>query len=543
MKHWIENILLLWGWKRYALAFVAGALSVLALPPIGAFPILFITFPVFFWLIDGSAISSARGGVHAALPAFVTGWWFGFGYFLAGLYWVGEAFLVEKDVFAWLLPVAVLGLPAGLAIFTGAGAAIARLFWSGNPWRVFAFAFGIGLSEFLRGHLLTGFPWNSFGYAFTMAVPQMQIANLTGLYVLTLLTVFCAASPAVLADPREAGFARKLPLVLSLCFIAFQWTYGFSRLEKAQVSQVEGVRLRLVQPDLPQEERLNKKKHEEIIERLIALSAAPMAASMAEDEPEDKDKADEKKLPTHIIWPESALPFLISSVPQVLSRIETMLQPGQVLIAGLSRAEDAGAGAKAKNIFNSLYVFGDDGKVLDRYDKVHLVPFGEYMPFEKFFESRGIRPLSTLHDFSAGRERQLIKPPGAPPFAPLICYEIIFPGQIIEGGDRPGWLVNLSDDSWFGRSLGPYQHLHQARVRAVEEGLPVVRVTTTGISAVIDPYGRIQARLPLGARSVIDTTLPQALPSTHFSDRAMNVTYYFLAAFGILAALFCRRNA
>jgi apolipoprotein N-acyltransferase len=212
-----------------------------------------------------------------------------------------------------------------------------------------------------------------------------------------------------------------------------------------------------------------------------------------------------------------------------------------VLIAGLSRAEDAGAGSKRKNIFNSIYTFDDAGKVIDRYDKIHLVPFGEYLPFEANFEGLGLKPVATLKGFSAGTQRRLMATPKAPPFAPLICYEIIFPGEIIEGGDRPGWLVNLSDDSWFGRTLGPYQHLHQARVRAVEEGLPVVRSTDTGISAVIDAYGRILTKLPLGAQNVIDSGLPLALPPTRFSKESMKITFYFLAGFGVFAALFRRR--
>jgi apolipoprotein N-acyltransferase len=537
VKQIIENIILLWGWKRYALAFLAGALTMLALPPIGAFPILFLTFPIFFWLIDGSTIVSTRGGVRAVFPAFAIGWWFGFGYFLAGLHWVGSAFLVEQDIFGWLMPIAVLALCGGLAIFTGVGAAIARLLWSASPWRVLAFAFGIGLSEFLRGHLFTGFPWNNFGYAFTATQTQMQLANLVGLYALTFLTVFCAVSPAVLADQKELGFVRKLPFFLAILIMGFQWAYGFSRLDKAQFSMLEGPLLRIVQSNLTQAERLNTKKREEIVERMIFLSSEPSRQQNGADASQGS-----QKLPTHIIWPESSLPFLLTSFPQVLSRIKTMLQPGQVLIAGMSRAEDAGAGSKEKNIFNSIYAFGDDGKVIDRYDKMHLVPFGEYIPFENILEAWGIKPLASLHSFSAGNQRQLITAGNAPSFAPLVCYEIIFPGEVVEGADRPGWLVNLSDDSWFGKSLGPYQHLHQARVQAVEEGLPVVRSTSTGISAVIDPYGRILAKLPLGAQSVIDTKLPKALPPTPFSKQSAKISFYFLAGFGLLAALLRKRS-
>ncbi|MES2905737.1 MAG: apolipoprotein N-acyltransferase [Pseudomonadota bacterium] len=532
MRALVENIFLLWGWKRYALAALAGAFSVLALPPIGAFPVLFVTFPILLWLVDSCSIAGNRGGIRAMRPAFAIGWWFGFGYFLAGLHWIGAAFLVESKT-EWMMPFAILVLPCALALFTGFGTVVARLLWSSSPWRVLALSFGLGLAEVLRGHILTGFPWNSFGYAFTIGEMQMQIANLTGLYGLTILTIFCAASPALLFDPAEQGFSRRAPVMIALALIAVQFGYGYQRLERARVEFTDNVRLRLVQPNLTQEERIDVKNREAIVERLISLSGEPVG------NPEDPNQ----KQPTHIIWPESALPFLVTSMPQVLSRIETLLQPGQILIAGLSRAEDAGAGSKQKNIFNSIYVFGDDAKVINRYDKVHLVPFGEYLPFESAFTSLGIRLLGSLPGYSFGAKRQIIGLPNAPPFLPLICYEIIFPGQITEDGDRAAWLVNLSDDSWFGRSLGPYQHFHQARVRAVEEGLPVVRVTTTGISAVIDAYGRVVKKLPLGVQNVLDSGLPKPVARPPYSQDPVKATFYFLAVFGILTVLTRRRQS
>lgn len=534
MRQLIENIVLLWGWKRYAVAFAAGIASLLALPPIGFFPVLALTFPIFVWLIDGSGLAGGRAGLRALLPAFLIGWWFGFGYFLAGLHWVGAAFLVEKDKFAWAMPFAVLLLPAALALFTGFGTALARLLWSGSPWRVVSLSFGLGLAEVLRGHLFTGFPWNSFGYAATIMLEQMQIVSLIGLYALTILTVFCAASPAVLFDPpEEAGKARKLPAIIAIVLLGAQFYYGHSRLQKPHEVVVSGVQLRLVQPNLTQEERLNPKLYEDIVGRLIRLSEQP-----AEEQANSRAAS-----PTHIIWPESTLPFLLTSAPQALTRIQAMLQPGQVLIAGLARAEDGGAGAKGQHIFNSIYIINHEGKIIDRYDKRHLVPFGEYLPFQNALDRLGFEPLTRLRGFAPGSRRKLMAPPKTPPFVPLICYEIIFPGEIVEGGERPGWMVNLSDDSWFGRSLGPYQHFHQARVRAVEEGLPVARVTTTGISALIDAYGRVVASLPLGAEGVLDVTLPRALPPTHFSMYSANITFYFLGAFGLLALILRRRPA
>ena len=532
---------MLWGWKRFALAALAGAVSTLALPPIGLFPILFVTFPIFFLLIDGSAIAARRGGVRALVPAFFVGWWFGFGYFLCSLYWIGAAFLVEQDKFIVLMPLAVLSLPAGLAVFTGVGAALARLLWSSSPWRIVSFAFGLAFCEMLRGVLFTGFPWNNFALGFTANTLQMQIVSLTGIYPLCLLVVFCAASPALLFDPAERGGQRKAPLVLALLMLALQFGFGTTRLSRAVSGTVPNVRLRVVQPNITQPERSKLQNREEIVERLLSLSAGDEMQRAQSDEVVNGAAAP-PVLPTHIIWPESSLPFLVTSVPQVLTRIETMLQPGQSLIAGLSRAEDGGAGAKQKNIFNSIYIFADDGRVLDRYDKLHLVPFGEYLPFNDFAQSLGMQPVASLKGYSAGLQRNLMTAPGAPPFLPLICYEVIFSNDLFQSGDRPGWIVNVSDDSWFGHTLGPYQHLHQARLRAVEEGLPVVRSTTTGVSAVIDAYGRIQHSLALGEAAVIDSGLPKALPRTRFSLSGGNITLYFFAIFGVLAVLI-RRSA
>ena len=233
MDRLADAVILSWGWRRRGIAFAAGAVSALAQPPFFAFPLLWITFPVLVWLIDGAVTNARNGRVRRFLPTFAVGWWFGFGYFLAGLWWVGEAFLVEADVFGWLLPVAVIGLPAGLALLWGLGAAAAQLLWSEDWRRIFALAAGLGGAEWVRGHLLTGFPWNSIGYALTAGEVLMQSAALVGIYALNVLAVAIFAAPATLAPAGPRGRGLALP-GLALAAVAGLGLYGFVRLAQAE---------------------------------------------------------------------------------------------------------------------------------------------------------------------------------------------------------------------------------------------------------------------------------------------------------------------
>lgn len=512
-----ESVVLLWGWKRLALAMAAGAASVLALPPFGFFPILLVTFSVLVWLIDGTGRGPAGGRFGGLRRAFALGWCFGFGYFIAGLWWLGEAFLVQPDVFAWLLPVGVAGLPAFLALYTGLGVAVAHALWSRGPWRIAALAFGLGLTEYLRGILFTGFPWNALGYALTAQDVMMQAASLTGVHALSVVVIFVAASPAVLLDPpSSAGRSRVIVPFIAAAIVCAQLGFGFIRLGAATDATVEGVALSIVQPNLTQRERHARTDQAAIIERYVRLTTLAVSPSNG------------AQRPTHVFWPESALPFTVEAGLGLFSRLTRILAPGTVLIAGIQRLDDTNPG----KVFNSLYVFDHEARVLNRYDKVHLVPFGEYLPFPELAAAIGLEPLTRVLAFVAGTRRLPIATPAAPPFVPLICYEVIFPGAVRGDGDRPGWFVNLSDDSWFGDTLGPRQHLHQARVRAVEEGLPIVRATTTGISAVIDSYGRVRASLGLGHEGILNSALPVALPPTPYSQSGL------LALAAILATTF-----
>jgi apolipoprotein N-acyltransferase len=500
LAHWI---VLSWGWRRALVAFSAGAVSVLAMAPFDAWPLLFFTFPILVWLVDGAA-----GGRLGGLPsAAIAGWWFGFGYFLAGLYWVGYAFLVDAKTFGWLLPFAVIALPAAMACYTGLGLALARMLWTRGPTRLIALAVALTAAEWLRGHLFSGFPWNVYGYALTGPLVLAQSAALIGIWGLTFIAVAVFASPAVFADDRPESRRPWLPMALGLAILAALASYGAWRLGRTPTAFVDNVRLRIMQPNLQQDDKFNYSAKQRVMSHYLELSdrsTGPQSTGVRDA--------------THLIWPESAFPFLLTREPDALAQIAALIPEGTVLITGAVRAPELPPGQKIERAYNSIYVIDHDGSILSVYDKIHLVPFGEYLPFQDFLEKLGLMQLTKLPGgFIAGERRRPMPVPRAPRMLPFLCYEIIFPGETVPDNERPGWLLNLTNDGWFGISSGPYQHLQQARVRTIEQGLPLVRAANTGISAVIDPLGRIVKSLPLGAEGIMDASLPRRIDATLYA--------------------------
>jgi apolipoprotein N-acyltransferase len=496
-------IILAWGWKRAVIALFAGALSALAMAPFNAWPVLFLTFPVMVWLIDGAGAGRWRGVPAAA----IAGWWFGLGYFVPGLYWIGYAFLVDASTFAWLMPFAVLGLPAYLALFTAFGFALARLIWTRDASRVIALAASLTLSEWLRGYVLTGFPWNTLGYALTEPLALAQTASLIGVWGLTFLAVAIFASPAVLIDGSSRGRRPWLAPAAALLLLVVMGIFGAVRLNLHPTSNVANVKLRIMQPNLQQDVRFNYSAKAEVMQKYLTLSdraSGPQSTGVRDA--------------SILIWPESAFPFFLTREADAMAQIADLLPKGTILITGSVRAPDLPPGVRITRAYNSIYAIDHDGSVLSVYDKLHLVPFGEYLPYQDLMERLGFVQLTKVQGgFIPGLRRHPMAIPNAPRALPLICYEAIFPGDVASGDDRPGWIVNLTNDGWFGISTGPYQHLQQARLRAIEQGLPLVRAANTGISAVIDPLGRVVARLGLGQEGVLDSALPSALAPTIYA--------------------------
>ena len=509
-------VVLAYGWRRVGIAFAAGAVSTLAMAPFNAWPVLIVTFPVLVWLTDGSAAGRWSGAVHAA----IAGWCFGFGYFVAGLYWIGYAFLVDAKTFGWLLPIAVSGLPAYLAIYTGLGLAAARLIWSRGAVRILALAVSLTVAEWLRGHLLSGFPWNTFGYAFSEPLALAQSISLVGVWGLTFLTIAICASPAVLADDKvDTPYPYRAPLIGLLILVAFS-TYGSVRLWMNPTSYVKDVKLRIMQPNLQQDDKFNYAAKDQVMARYLRLSDRATG-------PQSNGVHDA----THLIWPEAAFPFFLTREPDALAQIASLLEPSTTLIVGAVRAAPEAGRLRA---YNSVYVLDPDGSIHGIYDKVHLVPFGEYLPLQSLLERIGLQALTKqVGGFLSGDRRRAMDVPGAPKMLALICYEAIFPGAAVPRGERPGWLVNVTNDGWFGISTGPYQHFQQARMLAIAEGLPLARAANTGISAVIDPVGRIVNSLPLGAEGILDARLPNALQPTIYV-RAGNYIFVLLLVVSLL---------
>lgn len=463
-----------------------GAVATLALPPAYLIPVLWLAFPALLRLLQGAS----------PMRAFLLGWCFGFGYFVLGLYWISFALLTDIGQFWWLLPFAVAGLPAVLALFPALSACVfvtipERWGLRRGAAGVIVFAVLWCAGEGLRGHILTGFPWHLIGYAWVGVPPLLQAAALFGVYGLSLVTVTAAALP-------YAGSVRAL--LAGLLGLGLLAGWGSWRLTQADTTWVPDVRLRLVQPNIDQRLKWAPGERDNNFARHLALSATEGSAPV-----------------THIIWGETAVPAIPRALEADAGRRLTMaaVTPEHGLIlTGTPRVHppaDPIEAASPRRYSNGLVALDRSGAVVGGFDKFHLVPFGEYMPLRRWLPLEPIAAGSI--DFTPGPGPRTLHLPGLPPVSPLICYEVIFPAAVTDPTERPAWLLNLTNDAWYGHSAGPHQHFAIARARAVEEGLPLVRVANTGISGVIDGHGRIVAALGLGREGVVDAPLPHPLPS------------------------------
>lgn len=470
-------------WRACAAAFALGALAAGALPPLYALPLLWVAFTGFLWLLDGA---------RHWLRAFLTGWAFGLGYFVAGLYWVGHSFLVDAERFGALMPFAVGALAAGMALFIGLAALAVRLSRARGLARVLILAAAWLACEWLRAWAFTGFPWNLIGSVWTVSDATMQFAAVAGVWGLSLLTVVSAAAPSCLAGAGGRGRRWAAALIPALLVPAVLWGFGALRLAAAPDPAddvVAGTLLRVVQPNIDQRLKWQADLRVNHVKDQMALSDDQGSRSV-----------------THVVWSETAIPFLLPDSQEVLGAVKRIVPPGGLLFAGAPRRTEVGGEVR---LWNSLFAIDEHGEVAAVYDKRHLVPFGEYVPL------RSVLPFMKLtrggSDFSSGEGPRTLRMPGLPEVSVLICYEVIFPGRVVDAGSDAKWLLNVTNDAWFGTSSGPYQHFAAARLRAVEEGLPLVRAANTGISAVVDPYGRIVGQLELNRTGVIDAPLPKAL--------------------------------
>ena len=451
-----------------------GILSSFAFAPYFIFPLMWCGLALVFYRLN---TGDKKQGVLAAFS-------FGFGLGAAGMNWLSHAMLLDDGQYAWMIPVVWIGF----GLFFGLYYAITALFASFSPkgiGRWLAFAGWFCVFEWIRSWLATGFPWNVIGNVWNGYLPMLQSVSLLGIYGLGLVTVLAFTSIAL-------GI-KKAPFIGSILFLCTLYGLGALRLYNSEPQDVWGMKLRLVQPNIPQTLKWNPQKARENVAKLIHLSKEKNADI------------------THVIWPESAVPFLLNYHEDERVNLMGAIRQGAFLLTGGMRAVDV----ENKTLANSLFVLNDLTDILTYYDKMHLVPFGEYVPL------RGILPLDKFVPFSedivAGTHEKTIVIEQAKPAGVLICYEVIFSGEVVDKNKRPDWLVNITNDGWYGISSGPHQHFAMAQTRAVEEGLPLARAAYTGISAVIDPYGRIIASLPLGQEGVVDARLPLKISPTFFS--------------------------
>ena len=491
------------GWRARGLALTCGLAAGFAHPPFGVLPGL-LGFGLLLALLDTS-------GPRPLRSAFLRGWLCGVGYFAVGVHWITEPFLVDAKTQGWMAPFALVLMAGGLALFWGAAAAVFRAARVRGPAGVVVFAGIFAGAEWLRGHIFTGFPWDLVGETWRAGSAMSQAAAFVGAYGLTWITLVIAAAPGVLLLPIARG--RKIAaLAMGLALWAGLFAVGAARLNTSPPPSATAPMLRVVQANIDQKEKWKPENLGLVFDAYAELTSRPAAVP-----------------PAIVLWPEGALPAVIDDLMApgsiYATRLRDLVPPGQTLMMGVNRVE-ASPNSPAR-YFNSLMAFRREGpslRVVAVYDKHQLVPFGEYMPLGDLAAKVGFRSLvHMVDDFTAGPEPAPITPQGLPPTQVLICYEALFPGVTraaeTRSGVRPAWILNVSNDAWFGTTSGPLQHLNIASFRAIEEGLPIVRVTPTGVSAVIDAYGRIRPGESLGAgvMSVIDAKLPPALRATPYS--------------------------
>ncbi len=494
----LDHMLAWIGWRKHLLCVALGAGMALGHAPVSVFFAPLIAFPVLAWICVSAPTARSAAWV---------GWYGGVGYFTVGLLWLIEPFLVDIAATGWMAPFALFFMAAGLALFWAVAFYFVARLALGRNRRLLMLAATLIAVEFLRAHLFTGFPWGLIAYVW-IDTPVAQVMSVLGPHGLGLLTLVIAIVP-VLCRNRARILALGGVLVLALV-----WGWGLWRTPAPDDVALSATVVRIVQPNAKQSLKWLPEMRQVFFDRQIALTKRPR--------PRDVDV---------VIWPETAVPFYLGEDPDALVVLSDAAGPDTQVIAGIRRFERG-------HYYNALIHLDGQGGVINIYDKHHLVPFGEYIPFAGLAKTFGLHGLAAqLDGFSAGSGPRVLSAPGLPDYLPLICYEAIFPGDAQAGAARPEWLVHITNDAWFGALSGPYQHLDQVRARAIEQGLPVARAANTGISAMIDPYGRIIASLPLNQIGSFDAILPAPLDKTLYA-RAGEVPWLVLLGLLILFCLY-----
>lgn len=492
--------------KFLALSLFAGLVSALGFEPLGLWPLTLLGFAGLLWLIETAPRMRS---------ALARGWWFGVGQFALGLNWIATAFTFQAAMPAWLGWLAVVLLSLYLAIYPGAAAGLA---WRWGRAQKVALVLILAASwlvtEWLRATLFTGFAWNPVGVAL-LGSGLAGMARWIGTYGLSAAAVLLAGGLYLAARrPRRPSW--------SLGMMGAVVVLGAAAWVSRSMPPQDGPVIRIVQPNIGQANKWDPDFAEENFRRLAALSGRPGAT------------------PRLLLWPEAATPEFLSIDPDARRRIAALLGPRDMLMLG--GVELVFQGGRASAAYNSLFTLDPAGRLRGRYDKAHLVPYGEYLPMRPVLSALGLSRLAPgALDFLDGPGPRTLDLPGFGRAGVQICYEMIFSGHVVDPAQRPDFIFNPSNDAWFG-SWGPPQHLAQARLRAIEEGLPVIRATPTGISAVIDSHGALLDSIAPGVAGAIEARLPRPAEPTPFA-RFGNILPFLFALLLVVAAIAVRRKA
>lgn len=506
-----------------------GAFAIFGFAPIFFWPAFVTSAILLVWRIDG-----AQHATKPAQTAMFRGYGYGLGFFAASLYWTANAFLVDADRYALFMPPLIGALIAGMAIFHALATRIAFAFWQRRNARTIILAIAFTLTDYARGHIWVGLPWNLAGSIWEAGGPISQSAALFGLYGLTALTYFVAFAPAALLDVSgraERDHRAGGPLIIGAVIFGVLWGWGYQRLQGANNDQPETPTIiRIVGSGFSQAAKLQEGRQDELL-RVMLEGSGDAAQSRARI----------------VIWPEGALHSFVLERPDIVEAIGQRLG-SRTLILGTARRELLDDGTT--RYYNSAISFVSDPRIGIRpdsiYDKVKLVPFGEYIPggpfLSKLISQLGLPSLEWFEGgFTPGATPAVSQIAGAPPAAILVCFEALFPHFVPRGADRAQWLINISEDAWFGNSWGPAQHYNQARYRAIEEGLPLARAASGGVSAIIDAYGQPGAELgPVGG--FLEAALPASISAVVYSRFGDVLLAGLLAALTLLVLAFSARS-
>lgn len=467
--------------------FILGLLSALLFAPINFFPIGFLAFSIVLILIDK----------EKPRKSFYLGWFFAFGHFAAGLYWISISLFVDIAHFWWLLPFSLSLIPATLALYLALCCYFYRQICDkfqikDKIIKIFLFSFLWLIFEILRSILFSGLPWNLLGYSFFFWDLMPQIASKITVYGLSFLAILFFSIPYFCYQNNLKNKKNLIFLIFCSILLIFIIIFGYFQINSGQ-NHSKLAKIRLIQPNIKQEDKWNEESRYNSFLKNITLSRGNFMSQKGQK-------------PDYIIWSEASIPYILGNDRKLLlNKIATIIPENSLLITGAPRAK-YDKNYQIEKIWNSIFVINSDAQIINFYDKSHLVPFGEYIPFSGFLPFLSKITYGSL-DFSSGNGNKTIKLSKNTSFSPLICYEIIFPWKIIDQNNRPDFIINITNDAWFGKSSGPFQHLDMARMRAIENKIAVIRVANSGITAIIDKNGRVIKKIPLNDEGRLDFEL------------------------------------